>query len=714
MLNKDVYSIGTFSDSDTKLSCPGSIQIIIKKKRGQVILYKGCGKFQVNRKHTLKKVLEEDDEIFIGKEVFVFSLKEEFDLKKSQIIYNSYLASLDSIPGEFKSEFEKLPDNDILAGKWADQPNNQPGRHFDDQAISKSVKQPENKPANQQAKQPELHSFPTGGHNQPERQLPYSIPQKPFDIQHQGQYQPEKQPFNQPAKQTFDNLLALNDSFTVQLSPILEFDTLLPLVTELAIKDINADKGLLMLFDEDHQLSVKTSVNFHKSIDELDKMTNKIAKEIISGLKANSVFINSVSISGFDFIDSIIIARLRANNTTYGYLCLINKIFDEFNNNDKYIIELLATQAALAIDRINLYTRARNETEVVSKLKRYLPTKTIQRLIESKANFNMNGELEVCTILFVDICNFTTISDSLNPTQIVAFLNEYFTIMTKIIMSYNGSVNKFIGDGMMAVFGAPVKTPNHALEAALAALEMKKHKNILRQKFSEKFQINNFNIRVGINTGLVIYGNVGSLQRMDFTVIGDNVNIASRLESNAPIGGILISRSTYENIYSKVKVTPAKKIKIKGKSDLIEVYELIDKIDEEVIMQRGLPEVFDYSVREHMRVAVKVMAIITKNDKEIHGLIKDISVGGVCLSLNSSVNFKVDEEIFINFKLNDQNNFKNISCSIKHIKKVNTANNINNRLVMGIMFNNLTQEEFQCLANYIDQKCMSWQELPIA
>jgi class 3 adenylate cyclase len=702
MLNKDVYSIGTFSDSDTKLNFSGSLQIIIKKKRGQVILYKGCGKFQVNRKHTLKKVLEEDDEIFIGKEVFVFSLREEFDLKKSQIIYNSYLASMDSFSTESNPQFESIAER-------------QSGRVLN--------RQPE--PERETPRKPEYHSStPT------EKPVDLSFARQPARPQAQPEMQYERKPENfferkletqpeKPAKQSggqsFNELLVLNDSFTKQISPVLEFDTLLSMITDLALENIKCDKAMLMLFDDDSkQLSVKTSLNFHQNIDELDKIAQKIVEEITGSMKGNSVFLNSVSIAGLKFIDTIILVKLSANKTDYGYLCLINKIFDDFSHNDQCIIELLGTHASLALDRINLYSGIKNETEVIGKLKKYLPTKTINRMIESDSSLSMKGELEVCSVLFVDICNFSEITSPLNPVQKVAFLNEYFTFMSKIVMTYNGNVNKFIGDGLMAVFGAPGKTPNHALEAALAALEMKKQINVLAKKFAGKFSVNGFNLRVGINTGLVTYGNVGSPQRMDFTVIGDNVNIASRLEEKAPDGGILISRSTYENIYSKIKVTPAQKIKVKGKSDLIEVYELIDKLEDDVIMQRGMASKIDYSVREHLRIAVKVMAIITKHGKPVQGLLRDISVGGVGLSLSSPGTYRVDDEILLSFKLNEKYNFKDLSGIIKHIKKGNGPNNGSNRQVMGIMFNNLSDEDFHNMSAYIENKCINWQKLPLA
>ena len=212
----------------------------------------------------------------------------------------------------------------------------------------------------------------------------------------------------------------------------------------------------------------------------------------------------------------------------------------------------------------------------------------------------------------------------------------------------------------------------------------------------------------------MVYGNVGSLQRMDFTLIGDNVNIAARLEANAPLGGVLISRSTYEQIYTKIKVTPAQKMKIKGKAAPVEVYELIEKIDEDAFMPRGMQPKNDYNIREQLRISVKAMAILIKDDKPYQGLLRDISIGGVSLSLSMSVNFKIDEEIRLNFKLNDTYNFKNITGIVKHISKISSTNGGSTRQIVGIMFMELSEDNYSQLAKYIDKKCVNWQQIPLA
>ena len=274
-------------------------------------------------------------------------------------------------------------------------------------------------------------------------------------------------------------------------------------------------------------------------------------------------------------IANLIFKKLKINSNLDLKVNKANKT-RTFSEQDKYLIQSLATQAAISIDNANMYEKVKNETDLRNHLQRYLPRNTVSKVIDSEINLSMIGELQECSILFADICGFTSISENINPQDTVKLLNHYLTNMTKVIFSFNGSVDKFIGDGIMAVFGAPVVNPNHAVEATLSAVEMKNQIESLRETFEKDFGIKDFNIRIGINTGMAIYGNVGSPQRMDFTVIGDSVNIASRMEKSAPPGGILISKNTYDKVKDYINAKEWEPISVKGKKGLIKVYEIIE------------------------------------------------------------------------------------------------------------------------------------------
>ncbi|MFH1489233.1 MAG: adenylate/guanylate cyclase domain-containing protein, partial [Pseudomonadota bacterium] len=180
---------------------------------------------------------------------------------------------------------------------------------------------------------------------------------------------------------------------------------------------------------------------------------------------------------------------------------------------------------------------------------------------------------KIATLLFTDIVSFTPLSERLSPTEISLLLNQYFRRMTDIIFDYNGTLDKYIGDAIMAVFGAPIERENDAERAIMAALEMRKS---LFEMMETTEPEKRFDIRLGINTGPVVAGNLGSPKRMDYSVIGDTVNTASRLESIAQKNQILIGEETFRKVKGKFNINEIGERSVKGKKKAIRVYEVLD------------------------------------------------------------------------------------------------------------------------------------------
>jgi len=187
--------------------------------------------------------------------------------------------------------------------------------------------------------------------------------------------------------------------------------------------------------------------------------------------------------------------------------------------------------------------------------------------------------------LFGDLRGFTSFSEGQLPETVVKMLNEYFEEATEAVFNHNGTVDKFVGDEIMAIYGAPVYSSNHALNSVLSAIEMIKKHNALVKKWKGKSSLfsmfskkDDFDLGlgVGINTGDVVVGNIGSKSRMDYTVIGDNVNIAARLCSKAKGGQILITEKTYEAVKNFVECKEIEPLTVKGKSIPIRVWEVKD------------------------------------------------------------------------------------------------------------------------------------------
>ncbi|WP_339138478.1 MAG: adenylate/guanylate cyclase domain-containing protein [Candidatus Electrothrix sp. GW3-4] len=184
-----------------------------------------------------------------------------------------------------------------------------------------------------------------------------------------------------------------------------------------------------------------------------------------------------------------------------------------------------------------------------------------------------NGNKKELTILFSDIVSFTSHSANMAPEKVQQLLNEYFSEMTKIVFKHNGTVDKFIGDGMMVFFGDPEPMKDHALKCVQVAIEMQEKTTELRDAWTRKGDMP-LEIRIGVNTGKVFVGNMGSPQRLSYTALGGAVNMAQRLESNAPVNGILISQHTNDLIKAHFKTKCLGKIMLKGFKDPVPVFEV--------------------------------------------------------------------------------------------------------------------------------------------
>ena len=188
----------------------------------------------------------------------------------------------------------------------------------------------------------------------------------------------------------------------------------------------------------------------------------------------------------------------------------------------------------------------------------------------------LGGETITVTILFSDIRSFTTISEKMDAQALVGLLNEYFTEMVGIVMEHDGVVDKYIGDAIMAVFGPPVPASNDAVNAVRAAVEMRAALARLNERLIARGTAP-LRAGIGIHTGEVVAGNIGSEQRMEYTVIGDAVNLASRLESQTKEAGvdILISDATYELTRRWVLARPRGEVHVKGRIQPVAIYEVL-------------------------------------------------------------------------------------------------------------------------------------------
>jgi adenylate cyclase len=245
-----------------------------------------------------------------------------------------------------------------------------------------------------------------------------------------------------------------------------------------------------------------------------------------------------------------------------------------FNEEDMYFLSAFANQAAVAIANAKLFDDVRREERLRTSLQRYLSPNIVDEMVQQNTDsLTLGGEKRKVSILFCDIRGFTTLTEKEPVETIVSLLNEYFSAMSDVIFANNGTLDKFIGDAIMAIYGAPLELKDGAYKCVKTALEMREKLAKLNEKWKaeKKPQIQ---VGYGINTGEAIVGNIGSERRMEYTAIGDMVNTASRVEGETEGSQIFITEETFQELGNKVKVNKLKSVSLKGKSTKVQIYEV--------------------------------------------------------------------------------------------------------------------------------------------
>jgi len=233
---------------------------------------------------------------------------------------------------------------------------------------------------------------------------------------------------------------------------------------------------------------------------------------------------------------------------------------------------------SVIIVSIKLVTEESQKKFIKGAFSRYIAPDVIEQIMENPELLQLGGESRDISIFFSDVAGFTSIAEKLSPVELVELLNEYLSEMTDIIISHGGTIDKYIGDAIMAFYGAPQTYDDHGLRACLAAIDMKRKLRDLQDKWKMSGQVEIF-ARMGINSGKTVVGNMGSALRMDYTVMGDSVNLASRLEGVNKIykTTAIISEHTYLNAKDNIDTRKLDSIRVVGKEETVLIYELLGR-----------------------------------------------------------------------------------------------------------------------------------------
>lgn len=272
-------------------------------------------------------------------------------------------------------------------------------------------------------------------------------------------------------------------------------------------------------------------------------------------------------------VQSLMCAPLWHEQRVSGVLYLEDGVQHKFNAADLEILVSLSNYAAVAIERSLLADRLLAEQRNRERLERYHSPAVVDRISAQTIDGAFEAQERQVTVLFADLVGFTSIAETMPASEVARLLNDFFTEMTEVIFTHDGTLDKFMGDGLLAVFGAPLPQVDHAARAVAAAIEMQRR---LRRR-AGLGKLPTLTMRIGLSSGPVVAGDIGSPKRREYTVLGDTVNTAARLESSvAQPGQIVLTRLTLDRVVDTVSARSLGMIELRGRRQAVEVFAIVD------------------------------------------------------------------------------------------------------------------------------------------
>jgi adenylate cyclase len=359
-----------------------------------------------------------------------------------------------------------------------------------------------------------------------------------------------------------------------------DLDILLEKIIMKSFELLPADRGVILLLEDGVPMPRIAKTRHGKN--EQITLSKSILAEVVQN-KAAVLSSDATMDSRFSGAQSVIMQGIRSTMTVpllhhdelLGIMHLDSMIAtNAFVEKDLQIFASIASQAAVAIHNSNLARQIEQEAKTRAQFQRLLSPNLVDQVVKGKLQLEKGGALSEVTMLFSDIRGFTSMSESRAPQEIVRLLNEYFELMVDVLFRYEGTLDKFVGDEIVALFGAPVPMPKAELKAVQCALDMiQTLKEFNRVRVSEGQE--EIRVGIGINTGLVVTGAIGSSRALQYTAIGDAVNTASRLCSVAKAGEVLLSDTTYEKVKNEVAAVPLPAVRVKGKSEELRIFNAV-------------------------------------------------------------------------------------------------------------------------------------------
>jgi adenylate cyclase len=383
-----------------------------------------------------------------------------------------------------------------------------------------------------------------------------------------------------------NHLLTMLYDAGIALSSKLSLDDISEQVMNLAFRIGGVERGFMMLVNEKGDVTRQTEVRYRRppAAGSASQPHIILSRSIMERIKTEQkpILVTDVATDErFRGSDSIRIAGMRSamcapligSGKLFGILYVDNlEKTQAFTQDEWNVFALVAAQAGAAIDTLFAHEQIAKQVTQRAALERFLSPEVVEMVSANPEGVRLGGVNQKVSVMFADIRGFTTLSEKMEPEKVVEILNNYFTHVTDIIFDHGGTLDKYLGDGVMALFGAPLSKGNDAENAVRSAQGIQRLVVELNRDAAERGWPE-LRVGIGINTGIVTAGNIGSPRRIDYTVIGDTVNAASRLMSNAPGSNIIISHATAADLTEgKFKLAPLDPLKVKGKTEPINVF----------------------------------------------------------------------------------------------------------------------------------------------
>jgi len=387
------------------------------------------------------------------------------------------------------------------------------------------------------------------------------------------------------------NILTALYEMSKTLGSVFDLNAIFDKATDVIFRSTPADRVVALLAESGHSGDLEdvklTPIAMRARDNKLEAharrlsigrtITRKVMKDRVALLSQDAA--SDEQFAGVDSIvsqgvRSTICAPLVADTRVHGAL-YADRLdpFAAFKPDDLELISAVAAQTAIAVENARAHERLAREEVARANYSRFLPEYVVKQMLENPDSFKLGGVNQTITILFADIRGFTRISEHAPPEKIVGLLNRYFSAMTDIIFAHGGTLDKYLGDGLMALFGAPTATPEDASNALNAAVAMQRRVLSINQELREE-GFPEIGVGMGLHTGEVTVGYIGSERRSEYTAIGDAVNTASRLETNAKGGEILISDATAKAANSRYKLEARDAISVKNRQQPVALWEV--------------------------------------------------------------------------------------------------------------------------------------------